>query len=186
MMVAGCGNPVTDAVKLGLHVVGKVVDDAEVDKLGGELLGQPPSQADAVLGEKIDVYADVDHDREWRVYPVPVDVLNNHRYVVETTADQIVLVEKVELNSDKLDIPLELVYDEKLKGKTAAECETALKMGPPLIVLRSKSTGQMFRLYDARLIKELPKPHYLVVRFDGSDRCEKVKFAEIAASDSQP
>lgn len=181
-LVPGCGDPVTDAVKIGIHVVGKVVDDAETDKLGNELLGQPPAKADTVLGQSLDTYSDVRGNREWRVYPAPMDVLNNQRFVVETTANRIVMVEKVELNSNKMDLPLELVYYEKLKGKTPPQCEAELKMGPPVIAVRSNTTRQLFQLYDARLIKELPKPHYCVVRYDASDHCEKVKFAEVGAS----
>ena len=185
VFVPGCGNPATEAVKIGIQVVGKVVDDVEVDKLGKELLGQSAGKADEVLGATEDVYAAVNDDRQWRVYPVPVDVLGNQRYVVETTRGHIVLVEKVEKDSGKLDIPLELVYHEKLKGKTPEQCQAELNMGPPVMVVRSETTGLLFRFYDARLIKEFSKPHYLIARFDENGKCDKVKFAEVAASTTQ-
>ncbi len=183
-LLSGCGDPVTSVVKIGIHVVGKVVDDAETKKIGDQLLGRKPSQADAVLGQNLDIYSDVNSSRQWRVYPVPMDVLNNQRYVVEAADDRIVLVEMVKEDSNQLDIPLEMIYHEKLKGKTPAECETELHMGPPILTLRSRKTGLMCQFYDARLIKELPSPHYCIVRFDGTGRCEKVKFAEVAATDA--
>lgn len=184
MLASGC-NPVTSAVKIGIHVVGKVVDDAEADKLGEQLLGRNAAKADEVLGQPIDVFADVNSSRQWRAYPVPMDVLNSQRYVVEVADDRIVLIEKVKMDSGKVDIALALIYHEKLKGKSAAECEADLKMGDPLMGLRSQSTGQLVQLYDARLIKELPSPHYCVVHYDTGGLCDKVKFAEVGGKAEQ-
>lgn len=179
-MTCGC-SPVGTAVKIGVHVVGKVVDDAETDKLGGQLLGRNAAQADSVLGQPVDVYTDVSSSRQWRTYPVPIDILNSQRYVVEVVNDRIVLVNKVKMDSGKVDIALALIYHEKLKGKSPTECEADLKMGAPLLILRN-STGQLTQIYDARLIKELPKPHYCIVRYDTGGHCEKVKLAEVAAT----
>lgn len=183
-VASGC-NPVSTAVKIGVHVVGKVVEDEETDKLGDQLLGKNASQADATLGKPIDVYADVNSSREWRTYPVPMDVLKTHRYVVEVAANRIVLVEMVATDSEKVDIPLEILYHEKLKGKAPPECEADLKMGAPIMSMRSQSTRQLIQIYDARLIKELPKPHYCIVRYDTGGHFEKVKFAEVAATAGQ-
>jgi hypothetical protein len=182
--LSGCGDPMTSVVKIGVQAVGRVVDDAEVKKLGKELLGQRPSKADDVLGKCLEVYSDVYSSREWREYEVPMDVLKNHRYVVEIAYNQIVLVEKVGINTDQTDLPLELIYYEKLKGKTAAECQEKLKMGSPVLSLRRKSDGQLCQFYDARLIKELSKPHYCVVRYDNGGRCKKVNFNEVEATTS--
>lgn len=186
LVACACGcNPVSTAVKIGIHVVGKVVDDAETDKLGDQLMGQKAAKADATLGQPIDVYADVNGSREWRVYPVPMDVLKSSRYVVEVANNRIVMVEMVKTDSSEVDIPLEILYHEKLKGKSAPECESDLKMGAPVLSLRSKSTGQLTQFYDARLIKELPTPHYCIVRYDTTGLFEKVKFAEVAATAGQ-
>lgn len=181
--VAGC-NPVSTAVKIGVQVVGKVVEDEETQKLGDQLLGRSTAEADRVLGAPMDVYADLRSSREWRVYPVPLDVLKTHRYIVEVAAHRVVLVEQVETEGDQVDIPLEILYKTKLKGKTPAQCQADLNMGAPIYVLRSRTTGQLVQFYDARLIKELPTPHYCVVKYDGNGVCEKVKFAEIAATAS--
>jgi hypothetical protein len=181
---SGC-NPVTSAAKIGFHVVGKVVDDVEADKLGEQLMGKNAAQADATLGQPVDVYADVNGSRQWRVYPVPMDVLNNQRYVVEVANDRIVLIQKVKMDSGQVDIPLALVYNEKLKGKSPSECEAELKMGAPIMILRSQNNRQLCQLYDARLIRELPKPHYCIVHYDSADHCDKVRFAEVAATAGQ-
>jgi hypothetical protein len=184
LLACGC-NPISTAVKIGFHVVGDVVDDARTDKVGQDLMGRNVAQADAALGQPIEVYSDVNSSRQWRSYPVPMDVLNNQRYVVEAVDNRIVLVEMVKMDSGKVDIALALIYHEKLKGKPAAECEAELKMGAPIMSLRAQSSGQLVQLYDARLIKELPKPHYCIVRYDTSGSCEKVKFAEVAATAGQ-
>lgn len=183
-ILAGCGNPATSAVHAGIEVVGIVVDDVETEKLSEQLVGQSPSAADEKLGQVVDVFSDVDAPREWRAYPTPMDVLNTKRYVIVVENNRITMVEMVSIGGEKLDIPLQLVYQEKLKGKTPDECTAAADMGRPIMRLRSKSTGQLHHLYDARLIKELPKPHYMVVRFDADGRCEKVKFVEVAAKGS--
>ena len=178
-LAPGC-NPVSTAVKIGVHVVGDVVDDARTGNVEEQIVGKDAAQADAVLGTPMDVYADVKGGREWRVYPVPMDVLQNQRYVVEVAQGRAVHIQMVKMDSSKVDIPLALVYDAKLKGKSPSECETELNMGPPIMAMTSRSTGQLHQMYDARLIKELPKPHYCVVRFDTGGHCEKVKFAEVA------
>lgn len=183
-LACGC-SPVSTAVKIGVHVVGKVVDDAEADKLGDQLLGKNAAQADGVLGQPLDVYADVKGSRQWRVYPVPMDVLNNQRYVVEAADNRIVLIEKVKMDPGKVDFALGLLYNEKLKGKSPTECETELKMGAPIMSMRSQTTGQLVQIYDARLIKELPSPHYCIVHYDTGGHCDKLKFAEVGGSAGQ-
>ena len=59
-------------------------------------------------------------------------------------------------------------------GKSPTECEVNLKMGPPLLAVRSKATGQLVQLFDARLSKDLPGLRYCVLRFGRSNTCEKV------------
>lgn len=40
----------------------------------------------------------------------------------------------------------------KVMGKSPSECEEALGMGPPMLTVRSKPTGQKIRLFDARVV----------------------------------
>ena len=179
--LCGC-NPVSTAVKLGMHVVGKEVDDVETDKLGRQLIGQRPADADALLGERLDVLRDVHSAREWLVYPVKLDLLGQKRYVVEVAQNQIVGLKMVERNSGKVDIPLKLYYEAKAKGKRPADCEAALGLGPPMLTVRSQMTGQLGQVYDARMVKELPTPHYCVLKYDTNQLCAQVDLVEVAAS----
>lgn len=180
--VCGCASPVSTAVKLGAHVVGKVVADEETDQLGHKLIGRRPAEADAALGQRLDVLTDVNGAREWLVYPVKLDVMGQKRYVVEIARNQIIGVQLVERNAGKTDIPRKLVYEAKVKGKSPRDCEAALGLGPPVLTVRSVPTGQMAQLYDARLIKELREPHYCVLRFDSSHLCTQVDFMQVAAA----
>ena len=179
--LCGC-NPVHTAVKLGMHVVGQVVDDEETNKLGQQLMGKSPADADATLGKRLDVLRDVHSPREWLVYPVKLDVLGSKRYVVEVSQNQIVGVQMVVRNSGETDIPLKLYYEAKAKGKAPQECEAALGLGPPMLTVRSLTTGQLGQVYDARLVKELPKPHYCVLKFDSGGLCTQVDLVEVAAT----
>jgi hypothetical protein len=165
-----------------MHVVGTVVDDTETAKLGDRLIGQPPSAADVELGQRIDVLQDTSSARQWITYPVKLDVLKTHRYVVEIAGDRIVAVEMVAREGSKLDLPMKLVYEEKAKGKTPRECEAALGMGAPLITVRSTATGELGQLYDASMIEGLTSKRYCVLRFDAAGRCKSLDFAEVKAS----
>ncbi len=188
LVLAGCGlilcgcNPVTTAVKLGTHVVGAVVDDESTQQLGRQLIGQPPAAADRALGQRLDVLRDVHSSREWLIYPVKLDVLGKKRYVVETTPHQIVGVQMVERGGGKTGIPQKLIYEAKVKGKPMADCERALGLGPPLLTVRSVNTGQLGQLFDARLVKSLPKPCYCVLKYDVQQVCTEVDLVEVAAS----
>ncbi len=182
--LAGC-SPVSTAVKLGVHVVGKVVDDAETNKLARQLAGQPPAAADQALGNRLDTLRDVNSDERWLVYPVKLDVLGQSRYVVGVSRGRIVDVQLAKRNSSTLDIPLKLVYEKKVKGKSPAECDAALGMGAPVLVVRSEVSGDMGRLYDPGGIPELSGQKYCVLRFDDAKTCKSLEFVEIAASATQ-
>lgn len=62
-LLCGC-SPVGTAIKLGMHVVGKVVDDDETKTLGRRLIGNPPSAADQAIGLRLDVLRDLNTPRE--------------------------------------------------------------------------------------------------------------------------
>ena len=85
-------------------VVGKVVDDAETQKISQQLAGQPPSAADALLGPRVNVLREVNGSRMWLVYGVKMDPLNSSRNVVVIRNNRIVLVQKVGKDSDKVAI----------------------------------------------------------------------------------
>ena len=178
--LTGC-NPVSTGVKIGVKIVGKVVNDAEADKLANELVGRGPSAADQKLGKPDDVWHDMYSSRQWRSYPVKLDLLNQKRTVVEVINGRITEVQLIERYGEDADIPLELLYLAKAKGKSPRECQKALGLGPPLLTVRSEKTNQLLQIYDARLIKELPTPHDCFVRFDEHDKCNKVDMVEVDA-----
>jgi hypothetical protein len=153
VLVAGC-NPVTTGIKLGAKVVGDVVDDSETQKLGQQLVGQPPSAADQLLGQRANVLRQVNGNGLWLVYPV------------------------------KMDLARSLYYYEKVKGKTPADAQTSLGLGPPQLVVVSETTGQMSQLYNASMMEGITGQVYCILRFDGGV-CTKVDMVKVAATSGQ-
>lgn len=181
---AGC-NPVTTGAKLGVRLVGEVIEDADVKQRGDSLVGRPVSAADQAFGARLDAFKDIRSERRWQTYPVKMDVLGRQRYVVEVSGGTIVSVSKSETSGRKVDIPLVLVLKEKLKSKSPQECEAKLGYGRPLLQVRSEVTRRLVQLYDAGRPTDLGTPHYCIVRFDANDRCEEVEFVAVGASTSK-
>jgi hypothetical protein len=171
--------------KIAVQVVGKVVDDAEAKKLGDELIRRDAAAADARLGPPLDVWRNTGDAREWRVYPVSLDLRGNDRYVVQMSDGKVVGVAKVAIDDSGMDIARNLLLDQKVTGKTPAECETALAMGPPLVTARSEKTGHMAQLYDAKLVQGVGSPKYCRLLFDASGRCNECKLVDVSASAGQ-
>jgi hypothetical protein len=183
VLVAGC-SPVSTGVKLGVKVVGKVVDDEEAKKLSQQLMGQPPSAADQLVGPRVNVLREVNGNRLWLVYGVKMDPLKSSRYVVVVRSNRIVLVQKVGKDSDEVGMARGLYYLAKVKGKTPAEATSTLGMGAPVMVLQSEMTGQLCHLYDARMIEGLGSEAYCIARFD-KGVCTGVDMVKVKASDGQ-
>lgn len=180
----GC-SPVGMAVKIGMHVVGTAVADEETGKLSQQLIGRSPSAADAALGQRLDVLQDVNSPRQWLVYKGgKLDVLDRRRKVVEVTGGQIVAVELVEKSNSKIDIPVKLYYEGKAKGKTPAECEAVLGMGPPIMTLRSTFTGRLVQVCDASKIPDLSGYQECIVHFDSNGRFARLDLVERPGSGS--
>ncbi len=181
LWVCGC-NPVGTAVKFGVHLVGREVDDEETKKLGRELIGRRISAADEKFGRRKDTLRDVNSDREWVTYPTKLDVLGKKSYVVEVANNRIVALSKTESEGSELDIPRKLILEGKVKGKLPRECEAALGMGPPLLTVRSERFGVISQIYDARISEELGGQKYCILRFDRTRQCRMVKLVEVTAS----
>ncbi len=181
VFAAGC-NPVKTGVKLGVRLVGEVVEDVDVKQRGDSLVGRPVSAADEAFGQPLDVFKDVRGERRWRTYPVKLDVLGRQHYVVEALNDKIASVSKAEKSSRKVDIPRGLILKEMVKGKGPQECEAKLEFGGPLLVVRSQNTRRLVQLYDAGMITDLGTPHYCIVRYDDNDRCDDLEFVAVGAS----
>ena len=182
--LSGLAGGCTTAVSVGVKLVGQVVDDEDVKKKAEQLIGQPPSVADEVIGERIDTLRDVNGSRQWIIYPVKYDVLNKNRYIAEVENGKITAVTKAEKYASKLDLPRALIYKAKTEGKSPEAVEEALELGKPLASARSENTGQLVQCYDAAVIEieGISKPHYCIVRYDASDLCESLDLVEAAAS----
>jgi hypothetical protein len=176
---SGC----TAAVSVGVSLVGKAVDSADVNEHKKVVLGKEPAVADERFGERLDVLRDVNGDRAWLIYPAQNDPLGKDHYVVEVANEKIVAFTRAEKNSDpKRDIPRALIIANKVKGKAPPECETKLEMGKPLLTVRSDFTGLLSQVYDARHFKDLGSPDYCILRYDEQELCKEVEFLGIGAS----
>ena len=171
------------AVGIGVRLVGKAVDTADVKKREKVLLGAKLSVADEMFGKCVDTLRDLSSDRTWVVYPVELDLMGKDRYVVEVADEKIVALSRTEKNSDpKRDWPRALIIESKVKGKPLAECAAELDMGDPLLTVRSDATGLLSQIYDARHFKEFGSPDYCILRFDEQGLCKGVEFLGIGAS----
>ncbi len=171
------------AVGIGVNLVGKAVDAADVKEREKELLGANLTAADEMFGKCLDTLRDINSDRSWVIYPVELDLLGNDRYVVEVAAERIVALSRTERNSDpKRDFPRALIIESKIKGKPPRECAAELDMGDPVLTVRSDVTALLSQIYDARHFKELGSPDYCILRFDEQGLCMGVEFLGIGAS----
>lgn len=183
VLVAGC-SPVSMGVKLGVKVVGKVVDDEETKKLGQQLVGQRPAAADQLLGPRANVLRQVNGNGMWLVYPVKMDVLGMSRYVVAVVNNRIVTVQMVGKDTGDVDMARNVYYYAKVKGKIPADAQASLGLGAPQLVVRSETTGQLSQLYDASMVEGLGSQVYCILRFDGGT-CSKVEMVKVNASTDQ-
>jgi len=174
----------TAAVSVGISLVGRVVDDADVKDHAKELMGKDVAAADERFGKRLDTLREINGPRTWHIYPVTnLNVLGKDRYVVEVRNNRIIAITRAETTSDpKTDIPRALVIASAADGKSPAECEAELDFGKPLLTARSDSTGLLSQTYDARIIKEFSRAHYCVLRFDEHERCSQVEFIGVGAS----
>ncbi len=182
LFTGGCAST---AVKLGVHLVGKVVDDEETQKLGEELLGRSASAADEKFGRRLDTLRDVNRKREWLSYPIKLDLMHKQRFVVEVAGDRIVAISKTEEGGGTMDLPRRLLLEEKVKGRSPRECEDRLEMGPPLLTVRSEKTGLLSQIYDARMVEGVGSQKYCILRFDRNRRCCEVSLIEVSASTNE-
>ncbi len=181
LVSVGC----TTAVSTGMKVVGKVVDDSQAKQLGEELLGKDAAAVDAKLGQPLDVWRDTRGPREWRVYPVPMNVMGNERYVAQLNNGKVAGIAKVALDKSGVDLARKLMLDQKVDGKTPAECQTALDMGPPLVTARSEKTGIMAQLYNAKMIQGVGSPQYCRLLFDAGGHCTECSLVDVGGSVGQ-
>ncbi len=181
VLVCGC-SPIGMGVKLGVKVIGEVVNDIDVEDRQGKLIGHPTAAADKMFGQRLDVFQEVNGPRQWWTYPVDLDVLDKYRYVVEVSDHKIVSLTKVSKGGSKIDIARRLILKQKVKGMRPKECQAELGLGPPLLTVRSRMTKRLVQLFDAKIIDIPGDPQYCVLRYDDQERCEDLEFQEAEAS----
>lgn len=177
-LAAGCST----AVSMGVKMVGKAVDDEEANKMGDALIGQPVAAADAKLGQPEDVLREIGGGRQWRVYPAPMNVLGNQRYVVQAQGGVINAVSKEEVDASGKDLAEKMFYDVKAKGKTPQEAEAALGLGPPLVAAISRKTGQMVEFYQMPSLTGLSSPKLCRLKFDATGHCTSVDIVDVGGT----
>jgi hypothetical protein len=180
-IAVGCNSPAGMVVQ----VVGKVVDDEKAKKLAEELLGKRAAAADEKFGQPNDVWKSVNDSREWRVYPVSMDIMGNLRYVVQLSRGRIDGISKVAIDKSGIDMARSLMLDQKVDGKTPSQCQAALEMGSPVVTAKSQNTGLMSQLYNAQLVKGVGSPQYCRLLFDANGRCNECKLIDVSASAGQ-
>jgi hypothetical protein len=176
------GGCTSTPVSLAISLAGDAVNDADVQQKSQQLMGVSTQQCDAVLGQPFDIFDSQQPQRQWRTYRVKDDVLNNYRYIVEFDNGTVIAVSKAQKISDAvLDAATYAYFKEKCMGQTPAACEQIIGR-PPALTVKSELTGQVVQLYDARLVKQVQKPFYGVLRFGPDGTCSQIGLATIAAS----
>lgn len=179
-LCTGCA-PATVAMKVGMFAFGKIVSDAESDKLHKELIGKEASAADAVLGEKRETWAQVGGSSRWVEYGSKLDPLGRHSYFVEVRDGKIARVEKMSGALNELDLARSTLSKARVHGKSPAECEKVLEAGPPSLTVRGSSSGKTLRFHDGEVIPELGPRKFILLTFDAQDKCEKLQIVEVSA-----
>jgi len=185
IFASGC-NPYTTGAKIGIKLVGEAVNEADVSDHAKKLIGQPPAQANAVFGQPTEQLEEIRMKRDVYVYPVKGDALSMFAWVVEAHDGRIVDLSKVQRESpDAMEMVKKVVLKEKLVGKPAAQIQQDKKYQTPMLVLRSRATGNLVRVYDVTSFTDMLGAKYCVMRFDASDRCEMVRLVGVPASTRQ-
>jgi len=70
----------------------------------------------------------------------------------------------------------------KLVGKTADELQSERGFKKLELTLRSRTTGNLVRVYNTTGLTDFLGAKYCVVRFDASDQCEDIRFIGVPAS----
>jgi len=183
-ILSGLAGGCTTAVSAGHQLVGYMVDDMDVKKKAGELIGQPPSTADEKIGERLETMREVNGSRRWIIYPVENDPLDKNRYIVEVENDKITAVTKAEKYPQPLDYPKAALLFDEAKGKSPEAVAEGLGKKKPIIEARSEKTKQLVQCYDVGQmdIKDIKTSHLAIVRYDASDKCESLDLFDSEAT----
>jgi hypothetical protein len=184
-LTAGC-SPYSSVAKIGIKVIGDVVNDADVDKHSKQLIGQPPSMADVEFGPPIRTLEEVNSGRLMMTYPVKEDLLKKFRWTVEVENGRIVALAKLQSDPDGgKDIIKKALMKEKAIGKTAKELQQDSHFQKLTLTLRDRATGNMIRVYDVSGLTDFLGAKSCVLEFGASGAAETIWIVGVpAASDN--
>lgn len=181
---AGC-SPYSTVAKIGIKVVGDVVNDTDVSDRSKQLLGQPVAAADTAFGQRIRTLEELRTARELITYPVKDDLLDMFRWAVEAENGSIVAVSKLQRDpGGGKDIAEKLVLKELVIGKTPQELQSHEYFKRLVLVLRDRDSGDLLRVYDTSLIPDFMGATYCVLRFDASNTCQELWIVGVPAASS--
>jgi hypothetical protein len=184
LLVSSLGCITTAVVLGGAALLGEDVKDDDVKTQRDNLIGKKLSDADKRFGERFDTFVDTkNRSRELAVYRVRGSV--NSFYIVEAHSDKIVAIDKKRENQAAVKRVLKNEnLEAELMGKSPAECEKAVKLGAPVLIVQSRKTGDIVRVYDAKKT-EVSSVSYITLRFDKNNACTKINLIGLMSSTKQ-
>jgi hypothetical protein len=180
VLLVGCR---AHPISLGTMVVGDLIDDADVKKRAKILMNQPVAAADEMFGARLETLEDTATERKLVLYPVKMDLLKSQRYAVEVVNNTITAVSRMKMNIDGRENVLKsMQLKDKVIGKEPKECEEAAEFKSPVLIARSKETGEMVHVYDVRNWTNTRGARYCMLRFDKENTCTRIDMIGVSAS----
>jgi hypothetical protein len=178
------GGCITASVLLATAVVGDSIKSADVKERSRELIGRSPDAADAALGPRLETLVDAGRKgRELLLYSVKDTEPGTAFYVADVQNGKVGSLDKQVQDRKAVQDQVEKTgLGKKLLGKTPSECEREAALGAPVLVLRSRETGQSVRVYEPLERKILGGAPRCVLRFDRDDRCMRVNLIGLHSS----
>jgi hypothetical protein len=177
MAAAGCqsGQP-SPGVAAG--TLGTPIADRDVAHKRQMLVGRPSDAADAVWGARRETLINPDrYGHNLRIYNVPGDLVGASSFVVESYRGSIIAVARIrEHDEGLLKLGERIGIDGRFRNRTLGECLRDPSLGRPALWLRSQETGDSILVFDGRSVSQSQEMIYLVLRFDKSDRCHRVRL----------
>ncbi len=182
LSVFACGCRV-NPVRLPLMLVGAAIDDAALKDREPELIGKGPEMADAMFGNRLDTYSDVNSDAKLLVYLVAGEETLGSRYVVEVAGNTINALYKTQQDIDGMADAIQRdQIKSKVLGMTAKAIEQETDLGKPTLIMRTWRGAGLTRIYDVAKWPQREGDRYCVLRFDERDLCRGVRMVGVSAS----
>ncbi|MBN1343772.1 MAG: hypothetical protein JXQ73_13900 [Phycisphaerae bacterium] len=177
----GC---ITTSIVLGAMLVGAEKPDKATNELAEQLKGNAPSEADRVLGARMETLVDARQPgRELLIYGVKGDQTGAERYAVDVDRGVIAALTKGRQKTGDMEAAVKAEeLRARLIGKTQPECEQLANIGKPQAVLNSRERNQTVRIYSAKKLEKAKGARYCVLRFNPDGRCAEVNLIGIQSS----